>query len=175
MMKMLKMSVAVSDSDSYDSDNFENVAKVDEIICLKIISMTKTLKVNLVTNLSTCHHQALQLPFPVQDVQDCLNHISFFHIFNFHILMHTVMFFHHYLSICGDGDPGSYDDDDDDVDDDDDDDDDCNEPCDPCRLSLVFTGVHHPVVAFPLKPNQIVRSIIRSTGNRQNIGIFADD
>ena len=84
--------------------------------------------------------------------------------------MHTVMFFHHYLSICADGDPGSYDDDDDD-----DDDDDCNEPSDPCRLSLVFTGVHHPVVAFPLKPNQIVRSIIRSTGNRQNIGIFADD
>ena len=36
MMKMLKMSVAVSDSDSYDSDNFENVAKVDENICLKI-------------------------------------------------------------------------------------------------------------------------------------------
>ena len=60
-------------------------------------------------------------------------------------------------------------------DDDDDDDDDCNEPSDPCRLSLVFTGVHHPVVAFPLKPNQIVRSIIRSTGNRQNIRIFADD
>ena len=64
-----------------------------------------------------------------------------------------------------DGDPGGYDDDDDD----------CNEPGNPCRLSLVFTGVHHPVVAFPLKPNQIVRSLIRSTGNRQTIGIFADD
>ena len=36
MMKMLKMSVTVS-----DSDNFENVAKVDENICLKIKSMTK--------------------------------------------------------------------------------------------------------------------------------------
>ena len=31
MMKMLKMSVTVS-----DSDNFENVAKVDENICLKL-------------------------------------------------------------------------------------------------------------------------------------------
>ena len=76
-----------------------------------------------------------------------------------------------------DADGDDDDDDGDDVgdDDDDDDDDDCNEPGDPCRLSLVFTGVHHPVVAFPLKPNQIVRSIIRSTGNRQTIGIFADD
>ena len=36
-------------------------------------------------------------------LQDCLIHTSFFHIFNFHIFMHTVMLsFHHYLSICAD-------------------------------------------------------------------------
>ena len=53
MMKMLKMTVIVSDSVSYDIDNFEIVAKVDGNNCLKIITTMKTLKVNLVTNLPT--------------------------------------------------------------------------------------------------------------------------
>ena len=49
---------------SFDIDNFEIVAKVDNNICLKITTTMKTLKVNLVTNLPTGHHQTLQLPLP---------------------------------------------------------------------------------------------------------------
>merc|ERR1719422_1848967 len=34
-------------------------------------------------------------------------------------------------------------------------------PGDPCRLSLVFTGVHHPVVAFP--PSRSLAQLLRSS------------